>query len=103
MLENCVDGGIAPPQSLLVLIRAQSGCDSKVAGTPRDMDAERLAALLIANIPGISDRKVAATVDVAHTTVSRWRQDSDFEQMVSEFGNVANMEVLLDKLNQQSG
>jgi hypothetical protein len=69
------------------------------AGLPtvevKNRDAMVLAALLLAENPEISLRKIAPHIGVNASTVSRWRLRADFRALIASVGTVKNSHVLL--------
>jgi transposase-like protein len=61
----------------------------------KNRDAMVLAALLLAENPDISHRKIAPHIGVDVSTLSRWRERADFRALIASVGTVKNAHVLL--------
>jgi hypothetical protein len=102
MVESCGDNGTPPPNSLSILLRVQLNRLEDLSFIPKDSKAKDLAVLLYACDRTLSTRKVARAVGVDHTTVSRWKQETDFQNKIDTFGEVSNPRRLVDQLLQRT-
>lgn len=98
MVESCGDSGTPPPNSLSILLRAQFNRLENPSFIPKDSKAKDLAVLLYASDRTLSIREVARAVGVHHTTVSRWRQETNFHNKIDASGKISNARRLLDHL-----
>lgn len=87
----------APLPSLAILVDAALGlADSdRSSKAPRRPEPRRLAALLLAGNPRLSNRKIAAQVGVNQSTVRRWKKKPEFQELVKGVGTIKNVEALL--------
>ena len=99
MVESCGDNGTPPPNSLSILLRVQLNRLEDLSFIPKDSKAKDLAVLLYACDRTLSTRKVARAVGVDHTTVSRWKQETNFQNKIDTFGRkISNPRRLVDRL-----
>jgi DNA invertase Pin-like site-specific DNA recombinase len=98
MVESCGDSGTPPPNSLSILLRAQLNRIEPPSFMPKDAKAKDLAVLLYASDRTLSTREVARAVGVHHTTVSRWKQEANFQNKIDASGKLSNPRRLVDRL-----
>jgi Homeodomain-like domain-containing protein len=98
MVESCGDSGTPPPQTLSILLRAQFNRIADPSFVSKDGRTRDLAILLYASDRTLSTREVARAVGVHHTTVSRWKQETNFQNKIDTSGKISNARRLVDKL-----
>lgn len=100
IMQICSEYGISPPMTLTTLVGAALGVagSDRSSTSPRRPFERRIAALLLAGDPTLSNRKIANALAIDHTTVGRWKQEQEFQQMVKESGSIKNVGVLLTRL-----
>lgn len=99
LLRACSEHGISPPWTLTTLAGAALGAagSDRSSTSPRRPIERRIAALLLAGDPTLSNRKIANALAINHTTVGRWKQEQKFQQMVKESGSIKGVKVLLKR------
>lgn len=75
MLKTCEEKGQLPPKQLITLIQRTLKQDRKPSHSDRRYMQWLEARRYIASNPTASIRKIAEVVDVAPSTISRWRAD----------------------------
>src|ERR1700730_12281241 len=88
--ETCDQSGIIELAQLFRMQLAATGLPSTEVKT---RDAMVLAALLLAENPDTSLRKIAGLIGVNVSTLSRWREGADFRRLLDSVGKVKNSHV----------
>ena len=82
MLEACKFYDHSLPGTLVELIAAQLGTDTRASKQSRQPGPQLEAIRLLAKNPDAGVREIAGKVGVSPNTVSRWRRDGDFKRRV---------------------
>ena len=82
ILDTCALFDQAPGPELRVLLRALLNIDKKPLKSNCEFSARYNAAWIIAQRPSVGTRKLAELLEVEPSTVSRWRRDEFFIELV---------------------
>ena len=84
LLASCETWEYPPGYFLTSLVRELLNLDNDRQGMTRDIERQELAASIVAQAPKVGTRKLARTLQVNASTISRWRQSPEFKKLVEQ-------------------